>query len=64
MERLEDISLVSSQKSAWINYETNERKLHIQRPVFATEYGIPRQGTYHQTDKPRAGVLPSVPKAR
>ena len=50
--RLEDSSTVSSQKIAWINYETNKRKLHIQTPVSVTEtYGIPREGTYYQTDK-------------
>ena len=53
--RLEDSSTVSSQKIAWINYDTNKRKLHIQTPVFVTEtYGIPRLGTYYQTDKSRA----------
>ena len=53
--RLEDSSTVSSQKIAWINYETKKRKLHIQTPVFVTEtYGIPREGTYYQTDKSRA----------
>mgnify|MGYP007032615030 CR=1 FL=1 len=53
--RLEDSSTVSSQKIAWINYETNKKKLHIQTPVFVTEtYGIPREGTYYQTDKSRA----------
>ena len=53
--RLEDSGTVSSQKIAWINYETNKRKLHIQTPVFVTEtYGIPRQGQYYQTDKSRA----------
>jgi len=53
--RLEDSGTVSSQKIAWINYETNKRKLHIQTPVFVTEtYGIPRQGPYYQTDKSRA----------
>ena len=53
--RLEDSSTVSSQKIAWINYDTNKRKLHIQTPVFVTEtYGIPRQGPYYQTDKSRA----------
>ena len=53
--RLEDSSTVSSQNIAWINYETNKRKLHIQTPVFVTEtYGIPREGTYYQTDKSRA----------
>lgn len=53
--RLEDSSTVSSQKIAWINYDTNKRKLHIQTPVFVTEtYGIPRQGQYYQTDKSRA----------
>jgi hypothetical protein len=52
---LEDSGTVSSQKIAWINYDTNKRKLHIQTPVFATEtYGIPRQRPYHQTDKSRA----------
>ena len=45
--RLEDSSSVSSQKIAWINYDANKRKLHIQTPVFVTEtYGIPRQGQY------------------
>ena len=40
--RLEDSGTVSSQKIAWINYDTNKRKLHIQTPVFVTEtYGIP-----------------------
>ena len=34
--RLEDSSTVSSQKIAWINYETNKRKLHIQTLVFVT----------------------------
>ena len=53
--RLEDSSTVSSQKIAWINYETSKKKLHIQTPVFVTEtYGIPREGTYYQTDKSRA----------
>ena len=53
--RLEDSSTVSSQKIAWINYDTNKRKLHIQTPVFVTEtYGIPRQGPYYQTDRSRA----------
>ena len=53
--RLENSSTVSSQKIAWINYDTNKKKLHIQTPVFVTEcYGIPRQGTYYQTDKSRA----------
>ena len=53
--RLEDRSTVRSQKIAWINYETNKKKLHIQTPVFVTEtYGIPREGTYYQTDKLRA----------
>ena len=53
--RLEDSSTVSSQKIAWINYDTNKRKLHIQTPVFVTEtYGIPRHGPYYQTDKSRA----------
>jgi hypothetical protein len=53
--RLEDSSTVSSQKIAWINYETNKRKLHIQTPVFVTEtYGIPRQGPYYQTDRSRS----------
>ena len=55
--RLEDSSTVSSQKIAWINYDANKRKLHIQTPVFVTEtYGIPRQGQYYQTDKSRAFV--------
>ena len=53
--RLEDSSTVSSQKIAWINYDTNQRKLHVQTPVFVTEtYGIPRQGPYYQTDRSRA----------
>ncbi len=53
--RLEDSPTVSSQKIAWINYEANKRKLHIQTPVFVTEcYGIHKQGTYCQTDKARA----------
>ena len=53
--RLEDSSTVSSQKIAWINYDTNKRKLHIQTPAFVTEtYGIPRLGTYYQTDRSRA----------
>ena len=48
--RLEDSSTVSSQKPVRISYETNEKKLHIQTPVFVTEcYGIPRDGTYYQT---------------
>ena len=52
--RLEDSSTVSSQKIAWINYDTNKRKLHIQTPVFVTEtYGIPRQG---QRLDPNPGV--------
>jgi hypothetical protein len=53
--RLEDSSTVSSQKIAWINYETNKRKLHIQTPAFFTEtYGIPRAGPYYLTDRSRA----------
>ena len=53
--RLEDSSTVSSHKIAWINYDTNKRKLHIQTPVFATEtYGIPRQVPYYQTVRSRA----------
>ena len=53
--RSEDSSTVSSQKIAWINYDTNKGKLHIQTPVFVTEtYGIPRQGPYYQTDRSRA----------
>ena len=53
--RLEDSGAVSSQKIAWINYDINNIKLHIQTPVFVTEtYGIPRQGQYYQTDKSRA----------
>ena len=53
--RLEDSGTVSSQKIAWINYDTNKMKLHIQTPVFVAEtYGIPRQGQYYQTDKSRA----------
>ena len=53
--RLEDSSTVSSQRFAWINYETNKRKLHIQTPAFFTEtYGIPRAGPYYLTDKSRA----------
>ena len=52
---MEDSTTVSSQKIAWINYETKKKKLHIQTPVFVTEtYGIPREGTYYQTDKSRA----------
>jgi hypothetical protein len=53
--RLEDSSTVSSQKIAWINYETSKRKLHLQTPAFFTEtYGIPRAGPYYPTDKSRA----------
>ncbi len=53
--RLEDSSTVSSQKIAWINYETSKKKLHIQTPAFFTEtYGIPRAGPYYPTDKSRA----------
>lgn len=53
--RLEDSSTVSSQRVAWINYETSNRKLHIQTPTFITEtYGIPREGPYYQNDKQRA----------
>ena len=40
--RMEDSTNVSSQKIAWINYETKKKKLRIQTPVFVTEtYGIP-----------------------
>ena len=53
--RLEDSRTVSSQKTAWINYDTNKRKLHVQTLVSVTEtYVIPRQGPYYQTDKSRA----------
>ena len=64
IEHLEDSTNVSSQKIAWINSGTNRGKLNIQTPVFVTEtYGIPREGTYYQTDKSRAfylqaGLLP------
>jgi hypothetical protein len=53
--RLEDSSSVSSQRVAWVNYETSNKKLHIQTPAFITEtYGIPREGPYYQNDKQRA----------
>ena len=53
--RLEDSSSVSSQRVARVNYETSNKKLHIQTPAFITEtYGIPREGPYYQNDKQRA----------
>ena len=53
--RMEDSTNVSSQKIAWINYDTNKGKLNIQTPVFVTEtYGIPREGVYYPTDRSRA----------
>ncbi len=62
---MEDSSTVSSQKTAWINYDTNKRKLHIQTPVFVTEcYGIPKEGTRYQTDKSRAFYKLSFRHAR
>ena len=52
---MEDSTTVSSQKIAWINYETNRGKLNIQTPVFVTETcGIPREGVYYPTDRSRA----------
>ena len=53
--RMEDSTNVSSQKIAWINYDTDKGKLNIQTPVFVTEtYGIPREGVYYPTDRSRA----------
>ena len=60
--RLEDSSTVSSQKIAWINYETNKKKLHIQTPVFVTEtYGIPeRAPTTRPTSREPSTSWPSA----
>ena len=60
--RMEDSTNVSSQKIAWINYDTNKGKLNIQTLVFVTEtYGIPREGVYYPTDRSRAFFSLSCP---
>jgi len=53
--KLEDSSLVASQKMAFISYKEQGSKLIAQTPDFITEaYGIPREGTFYSTAKSRA----------
>ena len=53
--KLEDSSLITSQKLAFISYKEQRNKLVVQTPEFITEtYGIPREGPFYQTPKSRA----------
>ena len=53
--KLEDNSLVQSQKLAFISYKEPKARLVVQTPEFLTEtYGIPREGPFYSTPKSRA----------
>ena len=53
--KLEDSSLVASQKMAFISYKEPKARLVVQTPEFLTEtYGIPREGPFYSTPKSRA----------
>ena len=53
--KLEDSSLITSQKLAFISYKEQRNKLVVQTPELITEtYGIPREGPFYQTPKSRA----------
>ena len=53
--KLEDSSLITSQKLAFINYKEPRTRLEVQTPEFITEtYGIPREGPFYGTAKSRA----------
>ena len=52
---LQDSSFIPSQRIAWISSNTANSRLLIQSPEFIAEtYGIPREGPFYTTDKPRA----------
>ena len=53
--KLEDNSLVQSQKLAFISYKEPKARLVVQTPAFLTAtYGIPREGPFYSTPKARA----------
>ncbi|MFM7855066.1 MAG: hypothetical protein ACKO96_24860, partial [Flammeovirgaceae bacterium] len=55
MGKLEDNIRTPSQKIAFISYKRDRTPLNAITQEFITEtYGIPREGTYYQTDRSRA----------
>ena len=53
--KLEDNTLVQSQKLAFISYKEPKAQLVVQTPEFLTEaYGIPREGPFYSTPQARA----------
>ena len=51
---LQDNVYIPSQHTSWIN-RADGSKLLVQTPKFITEtYGIPRDGVFYTTDKPRS----------
>ena len=53
--KLEDSTLITSQKIAFISHKQPKAKLLIQTPEFVTEtYGIPRDGPFYSTVRSRA----------
>jgi hypothetical protein len=53
--KLEDSTLITSQKIAFISHKQPKAKLLIQTPEFVTEtYGIPRDGPFYSTVRSRS----------
>ncbi|MFM7984548.1 MAG: hypothetical protein ACKPKO_35000, partial [Candidatus Fonsibacter sp.] len=53
--KLEDNLRTPYHKIAFISYERDRTPLNAITPEFITEtYGIPREGPYYQTDRPKA----------